>query len=90
MLRLARTLVARHCTKPDPRYGDLLELRLASCIAFVCACQPEHTGERTLETVRQIMARPENLVRAFKAMRESDHESVRWLGTLAGLFPPPF
>jgi type IV secretion system protein VirD4 len=76
---LAEALVVRTGEEREPHWNDSAELWIAAMIAFVVCFAGE--GEKNLQWVRTLLADPEKLQMAIKAMRESDE----WGGMLSRL-----
>jgi type IV secretion system protein VirD4 len=76
---LAEALVVRTGEEREPHWNDSAELWIAAIIAFVVCFAGEE--DKNLQWVRAILADPEKLQLAIKAMRESDE----WGGMLSRL-----
>jgi type IV secretion system protein VirD4 len=68
---LAKALVVREGTEPDPHWNDSAESWIAAVIATV-VYYGERGETRSLQTVREILTDPEKLEMAVQAMCESD------------------
>lgn len=75
---LAKALVIREGTEPDPHWNDSAEAWIAAVIAAVVAYE-EPGPTRSLQTVRHILSDPEELESAIQAMCAS----TIWDGMLA-------
>jgi type IV secretion system protein VirD4 len=76
---LAEALVVRTGEEREPHWNDSAELWISAMIAFVVCFAGEE--DKNLQWVRAILADPEKLQMAVKAMRESDE----WGGMLSRL-----
>jgi type IV secretion system protein VirD4 len=76
---LAEALVVRTGEEREQHWNDSAELWIAAMIAFVVCFAGE--GEKNMQWVRTLLADPEKLQMAVKAMRESDE----WGGMLSRL-----
>lgn len=77
---LAKALVAREQTERDPHWNDSAEAWIAAMIALVVD-EGEAGVTRSLQTVRDILTRPQELAMAVQALGES----TAWKGMLARL-----
>lgn len=74
---LAKALVIRTHDEKDPHWNDSAELWIAAMLAIVVHYGED--GQRSLQTVREILSNPERIEMAIKVMRESE----AWGGMLA-------
>jgi type IV secretion system protein VirD4 len=76
---LANALVVRPEEEKEPHWNDSAEVYISAVAAMVVAYGERNHGTRSLHTVREILAHPQKLEMAVKAMTESEH----WGGLLA-------
>jgi type IV secretion system protein VirD4 len=69
---LAKALVFREGTEPDPHWNDSAEAWITAVIAAVIAYE-KVGGERSLQTLRDILSDPQELELAIQAMSASAH-----------------
>lgn len=76
---LAKALVVRSGDEKEPHWNDSAEAHLAALLGVVACHGDAKAGTRSLQTVKDILARPDRLELALKLMSESD----AWGGMLA-------
>jgi type IV secretion system protein VirD4 len=76
---LANAVVQRTGEEKEPHWNDSAEMYISAVTAMVVAYGERNHGTRSLHTVREILAHPQKLEMAIKAMLESEH----WDGLLA-------
>jgi type IV secretion system protein VirD4 len=76
---LANALVVRTGKEPEAHWNESAEAFIAAVVALIVWCGKPELGLRSLQTVREILSRPEKLSTAIKVMLESNC----WGGKLA-------